>query len=197
MIMILASSSKNRSLLLNSVHVGHEVIPPRIDEDEIKASLLAEGMSVRDMADHLAEAKSMQVSRQYPAQLVLGADQILDVDGQMLSKASSLEEARDHLRLISGKQHQLITAMVVSDNGSPVWRHVAVNKLWVRPLSEEFLDFYMNHAGDELTASVGCYAYEGLGRGLFWKVEGEQSSIQGLSLLPLLDFLRIRGKIPK
>ena len=197
MIMILASSSKIRSLLLNSVHVGHEVIPPRIDEDEIKASLLAEGMSVRDMADHLAEAKSMQVSRQYPAQLVLGADQILDVDGQILSKASSLEEARDHLRLISGKQHQLITAMVVSDNGSPIWRHVAVNKLWVRPLSEEFLDFYMDHAGDELTASVGCYAYEGLGRCLFWKVEGEQSSIQGLSLLPLLDFLRIRGKIPK
>ena len=197
MIMILASSSKIRSLLLNSVHVGHEVIPPRIDEDEIKASLLAEGMSVRDMADHLAEAKSMQVSRQYPAQLVLGADQILDVDGQILSKASSLEEARDHLRRISGKQHQLITAMVVSDNGSPIWRHVAVNKLWVRPLSEEFLDFYMDHAGDELTASVGCYAYEGLGRCLFWRVEGEQSSIQGLSLLPLLDFLRIRGKIPK
>ncbi len=195
--MILASSSPTRSRLLSSVHVAHDILPARVDEDEIKASLIAEGLSARDMADHLAEAKSMQVSRQIPSQLVLGADQILAVGDQIISKAEDKDEALQQLKLLSGQQHQLITAMVISENGSPIWRHVSVNKLWVRPLSDEFLAFYMQHAGDELTQSVGCYAYEGLGRTLFWKVDGEQSSIQGLSLLPLLDFLRIRGKIPK
>lgn len=195
--LILASGSAIRRQILDGAGLDYEVIVRPVDEAAIKEAMLAEGSRLRDIADALAEAKSVRVSRQ-EAGLVIGADQIMvmaDENGQdqLFDKPKDLNEARERLLSMRGKKHELIGAVVICENGAAVWRHMCRTKLWVREFSEEFLDWYINTEGESLTKSVGAYRFEGPGAQLFQKVEGGFFGILGLDLLPVLDYLRTRG----
>ncbi|MBB39311.1 MULTISPECIES: Maf family protein [Hyphomonas] len=189
---VLASGSESRRRLLESAGVKAAAVRPNVDEDAMKAGLRAEGVSVRDQAMRLAELKSAKVSQRQPG-LVIGGDQMLALGDEAFDKPKDLDGARDHLRKLSGKAHTLETAIVVCENGQPVWRHLARPRLTMRPLSEEFIEDYVDKVGEPLLSTVGAYQLEGLGAQLFNKIEGDYFSILGLPLLPLLDYLRIRG----
>lgn len=191
---ILASGSLIRRELLVNAGVEFDVITKPVDEAAIKASLLNEDVSVRDIADALAEAKSVRVSAQNEG-LVIGADQIMTMDGILYDKPTSLEEAKNRLMTMRGKTHYLIGAVVISETGNAIWRYMSKTKLDMRPFSEEFLDEYIEAEGETILQSVGGYRFEGRGSQLFSKVDGDFFSILGLSLLPVLDFLRERGAL--
>ena len=189
---ILASGSAIRREILDGAGLDYEVIVRPVDEAAIKDAMLAENSRLRDIADALAEAKSMRVSRQ-EAGLVIGADQIMVMDDQLFDKPKDMDEVRTRLLSMRGKKHELIGAVVICENGAPVWRHMSKTKLWVRDFSEKFLDWYIETEGEALMKSVGAYRFEGPGSQLFEKVEGGFFAILGLDLLPVLDYLRTRG----
>lgn len=169
---------------------------PMVDEEALKLALEQENLPPRDLADALAEAKAVKVSAKHPTALVLGADQVLAIDdGQLLSKAESPEQAREQLKMLSGKSHRLFSALVAAAAGVPVWRHVGVVRLLVRPLSDAFIDDYVDRNWDQIRYCVGCYQIEGEGAQLFTKIEGDHFDIMGMPLLPLLAFLRERKEI--
>ena len=189
---ILASGSQSRRAVLAAAGVEAETIKPNVDEDAAKASFRAAGMKVRDQAMQLAELKSVKVSMREPG-LVIGCDQMLSLDGEAFDKPADLAEARNHLVKLSGKSHTLETAIVISEEGKPVWRHLARPKLTVRKLSEPFIESYVETVAEPLLSTVGAYQLEGRGAQLFTRIEGDYFSILGLPLLPLLDYLRTRG----
>jgi septum formation protein len=193
--LILASGSAIRREIMTGAGLKFEVIVKPVDEAAIKAAMLADAARPRDIADALAEAKALRVSRQESG-LVIGADQIMVMDGELYDKPISIEAARERLLLMRGKRHELIGSVVVASGGAPVWRYVSETKLWMREFSEEFLDDYLVREEELLTKSVGAYRFEGPGSQLFTKVEGDFFSILGLSLLPLLQYLRDCRAIP-
>lgn len=191
---VLASQSASRRAMLTAAQVPFEAMSPGVDEDAAKDALRADGLDARALADALAELKALKVSRRVPGALVLGCDQTLSLDdGSMIDKAVDREDAARILRLLSGCVHHLHSAAVISLNGEAIWRHVERVRMHVRPLSEAFIAAYLDSDWDALRWCVGCYRIEGPGAQLFSKVEGSQFAIQGLPLLPLLDFLRVRG----
>ena len=189
---ILASGSKIRADILRRAGVEFTVKTKPVDEGAIKKAMLSEGAAIRDIADALAEAKSMRVSRSEPG-LVIGADQIMEMDGQLFDKPANMDEARARLLSMRGKAHRLIGAVVICENGQPVWRHMSKTVLHVRDFTEDFIDDYLAKEGEDVLSAVGAYKFEGRGAQLFTNVEGDFFSILGLSLLPVLDYLRIRG----
>lgn len=191
---ILASGSAIRKQILDGAGLNYEVIVKPVDEAAIKDSMLAENSRLQDVADALAEAKALRVSRQTDG-FVIGADQIMVMDNQLFDKPKDMDEARERLLSMRGKRHELIGAVVVCENGRPVWRHLSKTKLWVREFSNDFLDWYIEQEGEALMKSVGAYRFEGPGAQLFEKVEGGFFAILGLDLLPVLDYLRVRGVI--
>jgi len=191
---ILASGSAIRAQIMREAGLEFEVITRPVDEAAIKQSLLAQKTPLRDIADALAEAKSVRVSRQHPG-LVIGADQIMVMDNVLYDKPATMNEARERLWDMRGKTHNLMGAVVISENGNPVWRHMSKTTLSVREFSESFLDDYMASEGEIVLKSVGAYRFEGRGAQLFSKAEGDFFSILGLSLLAVLDYLRQRGAI--
>lgn len=196
---ILASGSAIRREILDGAGLDYEVIVRPVDEAAIKDAMLAENSRLRDIADALAEAKAMRVSRQ-EAGFVIGADQIMvmkDDNGQdqLFDKPKDMAEVRARLLSMRGKKHELIGAVVICENGAPVWRHMSQTKLWVREFSEAFLEKYIDAEGDALMKSVGAYRFEGPGAQIFEKVEGGFFAILGLDLLPVLDYLRSRGAV--
>lgn len=191
---ILASGSAIRRKLMTDAGLDFEVITKPVDEGAIKNSMMAESARLRDIADALAEAKSMRVSR-IEEGLVIGADQIMVMDDQLFDKPKDMNDARERLKLMRGKTHYLVGAVVICENGAAVWRYIAKTKLTMRDFSDEFLEDYLKAEGELLTKSVGAYRFEGLGAQLFSHVEGDFFSILGLSLLPVMDYLRIRGAI--
>ena len=191
---ILASGSAIRRKLMTDAGLDFEVIMKPVDEAAIKDSMLSESVRLRDIADALAEAKSLRVSRIEDG-LVIGADQIMVMDNQLFDKPKTIDDARERLKLMRGKTHYLMGAVVISENGKPVWRHMAKTKLTMRAFSDTFLEDYLEKEGELVTKSVGAYRFEGLGAQLFSYVEGDFFSILGLSLLPVMDYLRTRGAI--
>lgn len=191
---ILASGSESRRALLANAGVTAISVKPNVDEDAAKASFRASGMKVSDQAMRLAELKAIKVSRAQEG-LVIGGDQMLNLDGEAMDKPADMDEAASHLRRFSGKTHKLETAIVIAENGEPVWRHLATPKLTVRTLNEDFIGTYLAAAGPDILKTVGAYQLEGLGAQLFSRIEGDYFSILGLPLLPLLDYLRVRGLI--
>jgi septum formation protein len=193
--LILASASAARAAMLRAAGLEFEIERPSVDEEAVKASLRAEGLAPREQADALAELKAISVSRRRRG-LVIGADQMLALEGEVFDKPADREEARAHLMRLRGKQHALITAAVIARDGAPLWRRIETPKLTMRNFSDQFLDRYLDAAGGDVLASVGAYQLEGLGAQLFDSVEGDYFSILGLPLLAVLAFLRTHGGAP-
>lgn len=193
--LILASASAARRRLLEGAGIAFDVDPARIDEEALRAAMVEEGLKPRDMADALAELKALRVSARHPGAFVLGADQILSCDGEVYGKAETLQAARRQLLVLRGRAHELHTALVMARDGAPIWRFVDTPKLTMRPFSDDFLEAYLQGAGPDILGSVGCYAIEGRGAQLFTAIAGSLFSVQGLPLLPLLDFLRLHKVI--
>jgi len=192
----LASGSASRRALLTSAGVSAEAVAPNVDEESYRTAMRADGVSVRDQAMQLAEMKAVRVSQSRPG-LVIGGDQMLALGEEALDKPRDLAEAKNHLLRLSGKSHTLETAIVVCEEGRPVWRHLARPKLTMRALSPEFIDDYVACCGGALLTTVGAYQLEGYGAQLFSRIEGDYFSILGLPLLPLLDYLRVRKVLPQ
>lgn len=194
--LILASGSQIRTELLRNAGVAHLVKPARIDEASIKASMLGAGGSPRDIADCLAEQKAKKVAMQHPSAVVLGSDQVLELDGKIYDKASDLDELKRHLKALRGKTHSLYSAAVIFEQNRPVWRKIAQVKLTMRDFSDEFLENYVAQYSSGLLATVGGYKIEEGGVALFTRIEGDYFSVLGMPLLEVLAFLRTRGLAP-
>jgi len=182
--------------MLEAVGLSFTVDVPRADEEAAKASFRAAGMKPRDQADALAELKALSVSRRRP-DFVIGADQMLAIDGDVLDKPKDRAEARAHLARLSGKTHELITAATIAREGAVIWRHIETPRLRMRPLSDAFIENYLDRVGEAALRSVGAYQLEGLGAQLFERVEGDYFSVLGLPLLPLMAFLREHGIVER
>ena len=189
---ILASGSASRRSLLAGAGVQAQSIKPNVDEDAAKRAMRADKLSVRDQAMQLAEMKAVKVSTQVEG-LVIGGDQMLNLEGEAFDKPVNLDGAAKHLKKLSGKTHRLETALVIAENGVPVWRHLARPALTVRTLSDRFIKSYIESCGPPLLTTVGAYQLEGMGAQIFSEIEGDYFSILGLPLLPLLDYFRTRG----
>ena len=190
---ILASGSSIRRDMLQNAGLDVEVQPARVDEAGIKSAMLAEDAPPRDIADKLAELKSLRISQKNPEALVLGADQVLVHAKRLFDKPEDLSEAREHLELLSGQAHELLSAAVISENGKPVWRHIGRAQMIMRPLSAPFINAYLAAEREGVLETVGCYKLEGRGAQLFSRVQGDYFSVLGLPLLEILGFLRARG----
>jgi septum formation protein len=191
---ILASRSASRAAVLAAAGVAFQVRGSGVDEDAAKASLLGEGATPREVADALAELKAVRVSGKTPG-LVIGADQTMDLDGELFDKADTLDQARERLEALRGRPHKLHAAVVVARDGAPIWRELKSSTLWVRNFSDAFLEDYLAREGEELLSSVGCYRLEGLGLQLFERIEGDYFAILGLPMLGLMDLLRRHGAV--
>lgn len=192
--LVLASGSASRRAMLTAAGVAFEAAAPNVDEDAAKAASRADGRSARDTADALAELKAVKVSARMPGALVLGSDSLVVLDdGTMLDKPESRERAADHLRRMSGRIHDIVSAAVIAEDGRPVWRVVDRARMHVRALSDAFIADYLDAEWPAIAACVGCYRIEGPGVQLFVRIDGSQFTVLGLPLLPLLDYLRVRG----
>jgi len=187
---ILASSSPFRKMLLANAGVSFTAIKPDIDERAAEAPLKESGATPEDVALVLATTKAAEVSQRNPQALVIGSDQTLSLGDQVFHKPADMEGARRHLLRLSGKMHQLNSAVVLVREGETLWSHVAVARLTMRALEPGFIGRYLARVGDKALSSVGAYQIEGEGVQLFEKIEGDYFTIVGLPLLPLLAVLR-------
>ena len=195
--LVLASQSASRRTMLEAAGVPFEAVFAGVDEESAKCALLADGLAPRDMADALAELKAIKVSSGDGQALVLGCDSVVALeDGTMLDKPVSRDQAAEHLRRLSGRRHELVSAAVMAEGGRPVWRVVDRAKMHVRTLSDTFIAGYLDEEWPAISGCVGCYRIEGPGAQLFSRIEGSQFTVLGLPLLPVLDYLRVRGVMP-
>ena len=193
--LILASSSAIRQSLLRNAGLAFETATPRVDEESVRAALLAEGAKPRDIADALAELKATKISARHPAALVIGCDQVLDLGGTLLSKPETVDEARAQLSAMRGKRHDLLSAVVICQAGRPLWRHIGTARMTVRPFSDDWLDGYLSRNWPDIAESVGAYKLEAEGVRLVSRVDGDYFTVPGLPLLDLLSFLTLRGDL--
>lgn len=193
--LILASGSEIRARLLRNAGLEIEVMPARIDEDAIRASLAADDASPRDLADALAEMKARKISDKAPDALVIGCDQILECRRMVFAKPSHREDARDQLHALRGQTHRLLSAAVVFEAGKPIWRHVGEVRLTMRDFTDGYLDDYLARNWESIRETVGCYKLEEEGVRLFSRIEGDYFNVLGLPLIELLTWLGIRGDI--
>ncbi len=194
--LVLASSSPSRAAILKAAGLDFTAIPARLDETALIESLVAEGAKPREIADALAEAKTLKVAARVPAPgLVIGADQLLVCEGRIFEKPRVRAEAETHLAFLQGKTHELVGGVCGAANGAVIWRHVSVARLTLRAMDAAAIADYLDAAGAEVLGSVGCYHLEGLGVHLMSRIDGDYFSILGLPILPVLDFLRTQGAL--
>lgn len=195
-VLVLASASASRARLLTAAGIEITIDPAMIDENQIKRDCRNNARDAEETALRLAEAKARAVTSRHPGALVLGADQMLDCDGEWFDKPMDLADACQQLLALNGRQHQLITAAVVMRDDTVLWRVVERPVLTMRRFSEAFLERYLQAIGERVLATVGGYELEGLGAQLMARIEGDYFAILGLPLLPLLGFLRGEGAVP-
>jgi len=193
--LILASQSASRRAMLTDAGVPFTPMAAMVDEDSAKQALA--DLSPRDLADALAELKAVKIATQVPGALVLGSDSLVALaDGTRLDKPVDRDDAARHLRAMSGGIHDLWSAAVIAENGRAVWRQVDRARLHVRPLSDAFIDRYLDAEWPAIAGCVGCFRVEGPGVQLFNRVEGSHFTILGMPLLPVLAYLRERKVMP-
>lgn len=189
--LVLASRSAARRVLLEAAGIPLELQPADVDERTLEGS--ASSLKPGAVAQLLSREKAAAAARAKPGRLVLAADQVASLGTQRFSKPADRTAARAHLRALSGRSHELHSAITFAQDASVLFEHVDVARMTMRPLSEAFLDAYLDAAGSAATASVGAYQVEGFGSQLFERIEGDYFTILGLPLIPALDFLRRRG----
>ena len=186
---ILASKSKVRKKILDDEDILNEVKPSNVDEDVVKLSLLKEKASPEIISKNLAELKANKISGKYSDNLVLGADSVIDLDGELISKPSSREEALEILRKLNGKKHYLISSVCISKNGSMVWNHTDRAALTMKKMSENELKDYLAKISNEALYAYNVYQIEGEGRNLFSKIDGNENTIMGLPVEKIKKYL--------
>ncbi len=188
--LILASRSPFRSQLLENAGLKFDAVTARIDERAVEKPLVDADLPPADIAEILSIAKADEVSSRHPGAVVIGSDQILAFKGEMLHKPEDMEAARRRLLALSGKSHQLHSAVVIVRDGETIWSHVETATITFRELSPTFVGRHLANVGEKALTSVGAYQVEGEGVQLMEKIEGDLFTIMGLPLLPLLAELR-------
>ena len=189
--LILASKSKARIEMLSRAGLHFDISPANIDESAVKKSHAGAAPDV--LAAELAFQKARHVSEQKKESTVIGSDSILTVGNQVLSKAADKNDAREKLMSLRGKTHRITSAVSVCRGGAEIWSHVEYADLTMKSFTDDFLERYVDRAGDVLTSCVGAYAIEEYGIRLFDKIQGDYFTILGMPLLPLLNFLEAEG----
>ena len=186
---ILASKSKVRKNILKENNINCLVKPSNVDEEPVKASLIKEGASPEIIAKSLAELKANKISQQMSQNLVLGADSVIDLNGELISKPDNRKEALQILKKLNGKKHDLINSVCISKNGSMVWNYTEKAKLTMKNMSDSDLKDYLSKISDEALYSYNVYQIEGEGKNLFEKIEGDKDTIMGLPIKKIKDYL--------
>ena len=186
---VLASKSKVRKDILTEHNIDCEVIQSNVDEDPIKDSLIAEGASPEIISKNLAELKANKVSSNLYDKLVLGADSVIDLNGELISKPSSREEAMNILKKLNGKSHYLISSVCISKNNSMIWNYTDKARLTMKNFSDLELKDYLNKISDEALYAYNVYQIEGEGKNLFEKIEGDKDTIMGLPITQIKTYM--------
>jgi len=187
---ILASKSKVRKNILDKNNIENFVEPSNVDEDLVKMSLLNENASPETISKNLAELKANKVSMKKPNKLVLGADSVIDLEGELISKPGSRDEAIKILKKLNGKVHYLISSVCISKDGVMIWNYTDRAKLTMKVFTENELERYLSKISDEALYSYNVYQIEGKGRALFSKIEGDENTIMGLPIDKIKDYLK-------
>ena len=186
---ILASKSKVRKKILDDYDILNEAKPSNVDEDIVKSSLLREKASPELISKNLAELKANKISRKFSDNLVLGADSVIDLDGELISKPDNREEALEILKKLNGKKHHLISSVCISKNGSMVWNHTDKATLTMKKMNEDDLKSYLTKISDEALYAYNVYQIEGEGRNLFSSIDGNENTIMGLPVEKIKNYL--------
>ena len=187
---ILASKSKVRKEILDKNNIINSVEPSNVDEDIVKESLLKEKASPDIISRNLAELKANKVSKRNSENLVLGADSVIDLNGELISKPENRDEALHILKKLNGKKHYLVSSVCISRNGSMIWNYTDKASLTMKNLSDDQLKIYLSKISDETLYAYNVYQIEGEGRNLFSSIEGDEDTIMGLPIKKIKEYLR-------
>ena len=187
--LILASKSKVRKEILNKNNISCVVEPSNVDEDLVKKSLLNEGATPEIISKNLAELKANKISQKKYGEIVLGADSVIDLDNEIISKPSDRNEALNILKKLNGKKHHLISSVCLSKNGSMIWNYTDKAALTMKKMADEELKKYLNKISDEALYAYNVYQIEGEGRSLFSKIEGDEDTIMGLPIKKIKEYI--------
>ena len=187
--LILASKSKVRKEILDKNNIFVQVQPSSVDEDPIKQSLINENASPEIISKNLAELKASKVSQKNFDVLVLGADSVIDLEGELISKPQSREEALSILKKLNGKKHNLVSSVCISKNGSMIWNYTDKATLTMKKLSDKELEDYLSKISDESLYAYNVYQIEGEGKNLFLKIDGDKNTIMGLPIKKIQEYL--------
>ncbi|MEQ9329603.1 MAG: Maf family protein [Rhodospirillales bacterium] len=193
--LILASGSTARAAMLKAVGLDVHLHPANVDEESFRHALRADRVTTEAAAEALAELKAVKVAGRYPQGIVIAADQMLDCGGIWFEKPVDRDHAFASLQTLAGRTHRLVSSVVLYRNGARIWHHTDVAEITMRRLDDGYIERYLDHIGDEVFSTVGCYRIEGIGMHLFSKVQGDYYTILGMPLLPLLDNLREQGVV--
>ena len=187
--LILASKSKIRKEILDKNNIESDVMPSNVDEDIVKESLIKEKATPEIISKNLAELKANKVSMKKIDEIVLGADSVIDLNGELISKPETREEAMEILKKLNGKSHFLISSVCVSKNGLMIWNHTDKAKLSMKNLSDNDLKIYLSKIPDETLYAYNVYQIEGEGRSLFVSIEGDEDTIMGLPVKKIKEYI--------
>ena len=186
---ILASKSKVRQEILDKNNIPNKVRPSNVDEDAVKESLLKLNASPEDISKNLAELKANKISQNNNNDLVLGADSVIDLNGELISKPENRDEAFNILKKLNGKKHYLISSVCISKNGTMIWNHTDKAELTMKKMTDQDLNDYLSKISDENLYAYNVYQIEGEGRKLFSKIEGDENTIMGLPIRKIKEYL--------
>jgi len=186
---ILASKSRVRKNILDNNNIPNDVRPSNVDEDTVKESLIKKRATPEIISKHLAELKANKVSLNMGDQFVLGADSVIDLEGELISKPENREEALNILQKLNGKKHYLISSVCISKDGSMIWNHTEKATLMMKKFTDDDLKAYLSKISDEALYAYNVYQIEGEGRNLFSKIEGDENTIMGLPIVKIKEYL--------
>jgi len=186
---ILASKSGVRKKILENNKINCTVLPANIDEDQVKESMISRKATPELVSKNLAELKANKISSKKPDELVLGADSVIDLEGELISKPRTREEAVEILKKLNGKKHQLISSVCISKNGSMIWNYTDSSRLTMKKLNLDEIKSYLSKIKDEVLYAYGVYQIEADGRSLFLKIEGDEDTIMGLPVKQIIKYL--------